>query len=233
MKNKYYNIFLTSEKDGTGKSFRISSFFIFITFIMSTVILTFSYLGFSRVIGQDKIMNELSELRSFKYVTSNLLVESGLREENIKSDDIEKIIIDYIISNNMIYPEDAPVEGYVTKGIVKNRNDVIHAGIDIASKFQDKVKSPLPGIVIFADKNNNLGNTIILHHQNNFFTIYGYLDTILVKVRDLIGKNQIIGQVGGEENSSPHLYFEIWKDNQVIDPRSLIEDYKEKDVSIR
>ena len=74
---------------------------------------------------------------------------------------------------------------------------------------------------------------IILHHQNNFFTIYGFLDTILVKSRDLINKGQIIGKVGNDDDSGPNLYFEIWKDNQVIDPRNLINNYKEKDVSIR
>ena len=29
MKNKYYNIFFTSEKDGFGKSIRVSNFFLF------------------------------------------------------------------------------------------------------------------------------------------------------------------------------------------------------------
>ena len=132
----------------------------------------------------------------------------------------------------MIYPENPPVDGYVTKGVIKNGNQVIYAGINIASKLQENVESPLPGIVVLADKNDELGNTIILHHQNNFFTIYGYLDTMFIQARDLVNKGDIIGKVGSQEGSGPNLYFEIWKDNQVIDPRNLINNYKVKDVSI-
>ena len=233
MRNKHYNIFFTSEKDGLGKSFRLSraSLFSVIFLILGSII--FAYVGINRIIGRDVMAHELDQLREYKYITSNLLIESGLREEMISSKDLEKIIIDYIIANDMIYPSDPPVNGYVTKGVLKNDKEVIHAGISIASKIRDEIKAPLDGIVIIADKNDDLGNTIILHHQNNFFTIYGYLDTVLVNPRDLIKKNQVIGKVGDLNDNGPHLYFEIWKDNQVIDPRKLINDYKEKDVSIR
>ena len=40
-----------------------------------------------------------------------------------------------------------------------------------------------------------------------------------------------VGDTGKSEG--PHLHFEIWKNNRVLDPRDLIEEYKKKDVSIR
>ena len=56
----------------------------------------------------------------------------------------------------------------------------------------------------------------------------------LVSNREFVEKNQIIGRVGKSENDEgPHLHFEIWHNNLIIDPRNLIEEYKEKDVSIR
>ncbi|MAP61669.1 MAG: hypothetical protein CMF82_01800, partial [Candidatus Marinimicrobia bacterium] len=81
--------------------------------------------------------------------------------------------------------------------------------------------------------NNELESTIIIHHQNNFFTVYKNLDQVLVNSRDLVFKDQVIGTTGLSDNEDSYLHFEIWKDNQVIDPRSLVADYKEKDVSIR
>ena len=46
--------------------------------------------------------------------------------------------------------------------------------------------------------------------------------------------HRIIGHVGKSENDKgPHLHFEIWHNNLIIDPRNLIEEYKEKDVSVR
>ena len=45
---------------------------------------------------------------------------------------------------------------------------------------------------------------------------------------------QVIAKVGDTgESNGPHLHFEIWKNNRVLDPRDLIEEYKKKDVSIR
>jgi len=232
MKNKHYNIFFTSEKDGRGKSFRFSknTFFSIISFFLC--IIFFAYVGINRVIGYDSLTNELDQLKEYKYVTSNLLIESGVREEVVNSEDLEKIIIDYIIANNIIHPSTPPIDGYVTKGIIKNGENVIHAGISVASKIKDGVTSPLDGIVIVAEHNNESGGIVILSHQNNFFTIYKNLDILLVEERNLVSKDQIIAKVG-DPNEGAHLHFEIWKDNQVIDPRSLIIDYKEKDVSIR
>ena len=92
----------------------------------------------------------MKELREYKYITSNLLVESGMQEKFITSKDLEKVIIDYIIANNIVYPSNSPVDGYVTKGVIKNDNDIIHAGINVASKIKDEVKSPLNGVVVVA-----------------------------------------------------------------------------------
>ena len=47
-------------------------------------------------------------------------------------------------------------------------------------------------------------------------------------------KGQVVARVGETGKSQgPHLHFEIWKNNQVLDPREIIPIYKEKDVSIR
>ena len=76
----------------------------------------------------------------------------------------------------------------------------------------------------------------ILKHDNNFKTTYGYLHTIstLVKLGKNIKKGDVIAQVGGSESDKgPHLYFEIRNGDVIIDPRELIINYKENDVSIR
>ena len=233
MKNKHYNIFFSSERDGSGKSFRLSQIAMMFLMISFSAMIIFASIGFLKVAGFHSISYELDQLREYKYITSNLLVESGLKESTISSQDLEKIIIDYIILNNMIYPSDAPVEGYVTKGIDKKNDKVIHAGINIASKINDEIKSPLEGVIVSADENSESGSMVIIHHKNNFFTVYKNLDKVLVSPRDLIFKDQVIGISANSDNDCSHLHFEIWKDNQVIDPRKLISDYKDKDVSIR
>mgnify|MGYP001024965360 FL=1 len=82
--------------------------------------------------------------------------------------------------------------------------------------------------------NIDLGNTIIINHPGGFVTVYAHNDSNLVVAGTTIKKGQIIARVGETGNSQgPHLHFEIWKNNQVLDAREIISEYKKKDVSIR
>ena len=163
MKNKHYNIFFTSEKDGLGKSFRFSKIAFMSVGILFCAMTVCAYIGLARIVGLDAITYELDQLRKYKYITSNLLIESGLKTAAIDSEDMEKIIIDYIMANNMIYPSSAPVEGYVTKGILKRDSEIIHAGINVASEIKDQIKAPLNGIVVVANSSEELESRIIIH----------------------------------------------------------------------
>ena len=51
--------------------------------------------------------------------------------------------------------------------MLKRDNEIIHAGINVASKIKDQIKVPPDGLVVVAN-NDELESTIIIHHQNNF-----------------------------------------------------------------
>jgi murein DD-endopeptidase MepM/ murein hydrolase activator NlpD len=128
-------------------------------------------------------------------------------------------------------PNNSPVDGIVTKGLNENKEE--HNGIDIAAKKNSPVFPAQEGMVIFSNILNNYGNTIIISHPNNYYTVYSHLDKSIVIERDYILTNQVIGYVGQTGNSNgPHLHFEIWKNNHILDPRDFIKEYKLKDVSI-
>ena len=130
----------------------------------------------------------------------------------------------------MGYPDLAPVDGYVTRGLQLEKN---HLGIDIAAKYKDKVHSPAHGRVLYAGASDIFGKTIIIRHPGGFITVFGHNDTILIQSGEEIVRNQVISHVGETGKSQgPHLHYEIWKNNQVLDPREIIPEYKKKDVSI-
>ena len=125
-----------------------------------------------------------------------------------------------------------PVEGIVTKGILGN--DPTHYGIDIAAKLYTKVKAAQQGMVIFSGANNEYGLTVIVAHPNNYYTQYSHLNKALVIQREFVEQGEYIGTIGESGKSDgPHLHFEIWKNNIIIDPRNIIKEYKNKDVSVK
>ena len=80
----------------------------------------------------------------------------------------------------------------------------------------------------------DLGNTIILNHPGGFITVFAHTDSNIVVAGMSVKKGQIIANVGETGNSKgPHLHFEMWKNTEVLDPREIILEYKQKDVSIR
>ena len=62
--------------------------------------------------------------------------------------------------------------------------------------------------------------------------MYGHCDSIFVKERDRISKGEVVATLGESGlTTAPHLHFEVWHENQIIDPRNIIEKYGELDVS--
>tara|TARA_B100001142_G_scaffold179351_1_gene178880 strand:- start:135 stop:644 length:510 start_codon:yes stop_codon:yes gene_type:complete len=116
---------------------------------------------------------------------------------------------------------------YVSQGLKDN-----HKGIDIVTEKGANVHASYAGKVVHSGHDNIYGEIIILAHKNNFYTFYGHLDSIFVKKHNFIKNNEIIGLVGETgQTSGPHLHFEIWNDWEISDPRLLINELKERDVT--
>ena len=107
-----------------------------------------------------------------------------------------------------------------------------HHGIDLVSEKGDQIIAPQDGVVIFSGINGYLGNTLIISHNYNYFTLYGHCDTLLVHERERVLQGDIIATLGESgETTAPHLHFEIWHNDSIIDPRDIINKYGELDVS--
>ena len=232
MKSKFYTIFIASDKDESGKSFRVSSVFFKTLTFFGIIIIILSIVGFLRLIQSDQLTRDLIELQSFKYQAEQLIKDVYSISDS--TGQYEKMLSTLFEKEDSTLPALPPIDGYVTQGLSLSTGAEIHNGIDIAAAFGADIKSPANGMVIFSGEKAETGNTIIISHDFGFYTIYGHNDTNLVHERDIITVGQVIAKVGDTgESDGPHLHFEIWKNNRVLDPRDLIEEYKKKDVSIR
>lgn len=98
-----------------------------------------------------------------------------------------------------------------------------HHGIDIAAPHGTEVYASLQGTVEELGYNSILGNYLVLSHSNDFRTIYGHLEKILVKKGTDIGTGTIIGVVGSSGLSTgPHLHFEIRRAGESWNPSEML-----------
>ena len=199
--------------------------------LFGIILVVLAFIGSFRIFNQDRLIRELKILRQSNILMQNVLGDVEYSSLQDSSGSYEEFVSAFYNFHNIGYPDKAPVNGYVTRGLNIEKN---HLGIDIAAKYQDDIYSPGYGKVVFSGMSEALGNTIIINHPGGFVTVYAHNDSNLVVSGTTIEKGQIIALVGETGNSQgPHLHFEIWKNNQVLDPREIMPEYKQKDVSIR
>ena len=202
-----------------------------IVLFFGIIILGFSGYGLISLFNYVQINSKLDMINKKNILFNNLFSDF---EYDLKIDSTKnyKDFIYYFNKQTEIQmPDRIPINGFVTRGVNLNNN---HYGIDIAAKKKDNIFSPDDGRVIFSGMSEDLGNTIIIAHPKGFITVFAHNDTNLVKSGVRVEKGDIIAFVGETGNSEgPHLHFELWKNNEVLDPREIFPEYKKKDVSIR
>ncbi len=98
-----------------------------------------------------------------------------------------------------------------------------HTGVDFAAKRGTPVRAVGDGIVAQAGRNGNYGKTIDIQHDFNYLTRYAHLEKFAKGIQSgtTVKKGQIIGYVGSTgRTTGPHLHFELYKEQQYIDPLS-------------
>jgi len=108
----------------------------------------------------------------------------------------------------------------VINGVPANR----HRAIDIANKTGTKVLAANNGKVVLADSLYLTGNTIIIDHGLNLFSIYAHLSEILVQTGEEVKRGQTIGLMGSTGFSTgPHLHFGMLVGNTYVNPQPFFE----------
>jgi murein DD-endopeptidase MepM/ murein hydrolase activator NlpD len=117
-----------------------------------------------------------------------------------------------------------PVRGRLTSRYGYRRDPFtgkrsFHTGIDIANRAGSKIYAASSGRVIYTGSREGYGHTIIIEHNFGYRTYYAHLSEIRVTKGKAIRKGEVIGLIGSSGRSTgPHLHFEVWLRNRLIDP---------------
>lgn len=117
----------------------------------------------------------------------------------------------------------SPAEGHLTSAYgYRPRFHRFHRGVDIALELGDTVKCALPGVVTtIGYEKRGYGRYVVVTHSGGMETLYGHLQTSLVKPGQKVSAGEALGLGGTSGNATgPHLHFETRYRGVAIDPLS-------------
>jgi murein DD-endopeptidase MepM/ murein hydrolase activator NlpD len=113
-----------------------------------------------------------------------------------------------------------------TGGNFGRRSDgTTNTGIQLAVNSGTPVLAAKSGKVVYAAELKGYGKTVIIDHEDNYFTVYSHLGSIRpLKSGDSLKSGQIIGNTGMSGSvSAPVLHFEVRHLNEAKDPMLFLD----------
>lgn len=179
------------------------------------------------VVGQDKVIQEgengmdrVSQME--RKINGTIVYVDPKGKESLKSS-VTKIIVkgskvipDVGSTTSWGWPTDSGwtlSSGYVWRTSPINGKRELHGGLDISGTgYGSNIYATNNGRVIEAGYHYSYGNHVIINHNNGYYTLYGHMSRIAVKVGDVVSRGQVIGYVGMTGAATgPHVHYEIWK----------------------
>lgn len=188
----------------------------------------------------NKIEEQEAYIASIKRILSGEIIEDSLDENVPEVQTISPADIETELTENQTKLSDkvkddlrtntkkksAVLQYFVepVKGVVSQKFDLIkHPAVDIVTSRDKNVLACLSGTVIYSGFTQKDGFVIIIDHANGFISVYKHNKTILKKMGAKVQMSDPIAIVGntGENSTGPHLHFELWYNQSVVNP----EDY--------
>lgn len=121
-----------------------------------------------------------------------------------------------------------PVSGKVVRTFGEHKDPRLltiteNPGIDIKTKIGATVRAVASGKVILLTYLRGYGNTIIIDHDEGYYTVYSHVTNISVVKDTYIQAGEKIGNVEESQVSSGGLFhFEVWKDRKKQNPQKWL-----------
>lgn len=113
-----------------------------------------------------------------------------------------------------------PLRGKIVRSFSREAKAGGGKGIEIAVRSGSDVTAAAAGKVIYSgDGVNGYGFLIILQHENDLFTVYGFNQRNIVKQGDFVSQGEKIALSGvPPAGGQPRLHFEVRQGKQAVNP---------------
>lgn len=121
-----------------------------------------------------------------------------------------------------------PVYGKIVTEFGRQKHPLLgtvteNSGIDIKSVNGKPVISVSDGVVVTVTWLRGYGNTIIIMHDNSYFTVYSHIEDIEVVQGEYVDSGQQIAVVSADASmEGAVLHFELWQEQEKLNPRSWL-----------
>lgn len=169
------------------------------------------------------VQDQISELESITAEQERRLMELAVKQQELLEKK-ERLELAYN-GEIMTYPLEEEYRitshfGHRTDPVTGEKN-AFHGGVDFGAPRGTKVVAASYGQVIVAGWNGGYGNSVVIDHGNDIWTVYGHMleNSLKVQVGDIVYAGDVIGQVGTTGKSTGyHLHFEVRKNQEAVDP---------------
>jgi len=117
-----------------------------------------------------------------------------------------------------------PVSGTVVSKFGKHKHPKLktiteNSGIDISARKGTSVITVADGYVTTITYIRGYGNTIIIDHGDNFYSVYTHVTNVNIREDQYVAKHTKIAEIGDSGSfDGTRLHFEIWNNNNKLNP---------------
>lgn len=195
----------------------------------------------------DSIIAEIKELDAIlkNQITSTqqakATLEQKLTERSVLNNKIEALLSNTVSSTQRTYSSGTKSiidrQGFLTwpmnDGIIKLRygqqrhpdNEkvvFVNSGIDISS-YDEQVMSIHPGTIKRVTNISPSNITIIIQHENDFYTVYSNLSKAYLSEGNYVDTSEVIGAANKVDNKHV-LHFELWREKENLNPYQWLKN---------